>query len=158
MNVVEDIDRGWKNLKADMKRLNNSYTKVGVQQGELHKSEDGEISDLVKIAAQNEFGTRHIPSRPFMRNAFSKNRLKLSVLQDKLIYKMIHNEISPRRALSIMGEFMTNKVKLEIKTLKTPPNAPSTIKKKTVGGKIGDNPLIDQGHLVQSITHTEFIA
>ena len=55
------IDRGWNKLLINMEQLATGYTKVGVQQGEKHKpsskgSRPTETSDMVKVAAANEFG------------------------------------------------------------------------------------------------------
>jgi len=169
MAKILDIDLGWNQIKDDLKSLDNSYTKVGVHQGQIHKSEDGELSDMVIIAAANELGTKPrvvggssrsggqilaggIPSRPFMRNAFDGNKESIKMAQSKLYNDVITGVRPVRNALSTLGEFLTAKVKLSIKQLKVPPNAPSTIAKKK-----SSNPLIDQGQLIQSITHTEFI-
>jgi hypothetical protein len=148
----EDRDRGWRRIRRQLKLIDNSYTKVGVQQGELHKSADGELSDLVVIAAVNELGTRRIPSRPFMRNAVDGNQVQLYRTQLEMYSDVVQGKKTVRTALSAIGEFMTAKVKREIKTLRTPPNAPATVKRKG-----SDNPLIDQGQLIQSITHVEVV-
>ena len=152
MSGVKDIDRGWKRIKRDLRDLDGSNTKVGIHSGQLHSSVDG-VSDMVMIGAANEFGTKNIPSRSFMRDAFDKNKQVIGDLQDSLFAKVITNTISARQGLSILGEFMTNKIKLSIKNLKTPPNKPATIQRKK-----SSNPLIDKGQLVQSITHSEFVS
>ena len=150
MARVEDIDRGWKRIKRSLKRMNTSYTKVGVQEGTQHKSKEGELSDLVVIATANEFGTKRIPSRPFMRNAMDKNQVTLFKTQLKMYSEVLAGTKNVRDALAVIGEVAVAKVKKEIRNLKFPPNAPSTIARKG-----SDNPLIDEGQLVQSITHVE---
>jgi hypothetical protein len=152
MAKVEDRDRGWRRIKRELKLMDKSYTKVGVQQGEIHKSADGELSDLVVIAAVNEIGTKRIPSRPFMRNAVDGNQMGIFKTQVEMYGDVSRGVKTVRTALATIGEFMTAKVKKEIKTLRTPPNAPATVKRKG-----SDNPLIDQGQLIQSITHVEVL-
>jgi hypothetical protein len=152
--MVKDIDYGWKRLKRDFKLLNNSYTKVGVSSNKMRTTEKGEPITMVQVAAINEFGTKdgRIPPRPFLRNAFDKNVKNINTFKKKLVTKLINRETSPKKALALLGEFITNKVKTEIRNLKYPPNALSTILKKG-----SDNPLIDEGQLIQSIEHIEVI-
>ena len=150
MSKVQDIDHGWKRIKRSLKRMDTSYTKVGVQQGTQHKSKEGELSDLVTIAVANEYGTKRIPSRPFMRNAMDNNQTVLFKTQLQMYGEVIAGTKSVYEALAVIGEVATTKIKKEIRNLKFPPNAPSTIARKK-----SDNPLIDQGQLVQSITHVE---
>jgi len=149
--TVRDIDRGWNGIMRDLKNLDDSFTKVGVQQGET-RQDGAETSDMVIVAAVNEFGTRTIPERPFMRNAFDKNKGKIKKVQDELYSRILQNRISPRQGLGLLGEAMERLTKKEITDLRTPPNAPATVAKKG-----SSNPLIDTGQLRQSITHVETI-
>lgn len=148
MANVREIDRGWNRIKRELGSMDDSHTKVGVQQGTTRR----DMSDMVTVAAANEIGTRRIPSRPFMRNAFDENKARLVRLSGEMYGDVVSNQKTVRRALETMGEFMTAKVKGSIRRLRTPPNAPSTIARKK-----SDNPLIDQGQLVQSITHVEVL-
>lgn len=152
MAAFKEIDHGWDRIKNDLRLLNDSHTKVGVQQGETHKGEDGELSDMVIIAAANEFGTRRIPPRPFMKNAFDGNQQQIRMLTTKMYSDVVRNMKSVKDALGTIGEFFTAKVKTEIRNLKVPPNAPSTIRRKK-----SSNPLIDTAQMVQTISHVEVI-
>ena len=158
MADVLDIDHGWNRIKRDLKDLDNSYTKVGVMENTTHQSADGELSDLVQIAAANEFGTTNdageevIPARSAFKQAFDNNIIAITRTQNVLFSRVVTNVISVRQGLAMLGEFLTSKTKKAIRDLKSPPNAASTIKKKNSA-----NPLVDQGQLVQSITHTEFV-
>lgn len=147
---VDDRDLGWNKIKAEAAFMNGSFTKVGVQQGETHKSKDGELSDLAVIAAVNEFGTKRIPSRPFMRNAFDANQSTLFRISATMYSEVMQGKRTIKNALEYMGEFMTSKVKKSIKNTLTPVNAPSTIARKK-----SSHPLIDTGQLLQSISHME---
>ena len=56
--------------------------------------------------------------------------------------------------LDIIGSFMTDEIKKRIQDSKrwAKPNTARTIRKKTRAGKVGDQPLIDTGRLLNSIT------
>lgn len=148
---IKDIDRGWSDIKKTLRKSDGSFTKVGVQQGTKHKGEDG-ISDLVIIAAVNEFGTFRIPSRPALRQAIDGNEAKINSFTAELYGKMLDGKISERRALGLLGEYVTNLMKESITRLSEPPNAQSTKDKKG-----SSNPLIDTGQYRNSITHVEVI-
>ncbi|CAH9012464.1 tail completion or Neck1 protein [Vibrio phage F35 g1] len=53
------------------------------------------------------------------------------------------------RALNMIGDIAVGKVKQYMTELQDPPNAPSTVKKKG-----SSNPLINNGHLRQSVTYS----
>ena len=135
----------------NLRKIDGSFTKVGVQQGEIHEDDAG-FSDLVTIAAANEFGTKNIPSRPFMRNSVDKNKPKIKKLQENALSKIFRGTASVRQSLRIIGEGMEGFIKKEIKDLKFPANKPSTIKRKG-----SSNPLIDTEQMRQNITHIEVL-
>lgn len=152
MAAFREIDHGWNRIKRELKFMDDSYTKVGIQQGEVHKSERGELSDMVVIAAANEFGTKTIPPRPFMKNAFDGNQGGIFAVTKKMYSDVVQNKRSVKNALGVMGEFLATKIKTEIRNLKVPPNAPSTVKRKGSA-----NPLIDTGQMVQTVSHVEVV-
>lgn len=150
---VIDKDLGWKKLLDSLKVLDGGTTKVGVHQGTEHRSKDSgktKTSDLVKIAAANELGTKHIPARAAMRKALDDNLRKLNNFKSRLLNGVYSGKLHPKRALGLLGAFHTAQVKKKITDLKTPPNAPATIKKKK-----SSNPLIDTSQFRGSINHVE---
>ena len=156
---VKDRDLGWKRIKKDIKNLDSFVTKVGFpadgELGAVSIGGKGEevmfMSDMVMVAAANEFGTKRIPPRPFLRTATDENKHRIKQLQEKLYWDVISVRRSPKEALAILGEFLTGKVRNKIVSIKTPPNAPSTL-----AGKFPKtNPLIDKGQMVQSVQHEE---
>jgi len=105
-------------------------------------------SDVIARAVYNNFGTIHIPPRPFMllawRQNFNKHREALRRAAKALIHgTMTRDQVGKR--LGVMGE---NDVKQAITDLKTPPNAESTIRMKG-----SSNPLIDTGEMRQSVRY-----
>ena len=156
VNKVIDKDMGWKRIKNDLSLLNNSYTKVGLpEDGKPAPVDEGiaEMSELVMVYAANEFGTKRIPERSTLRAAFDESLPQTNKLVEKMYDAVVANTLTVKNALSIIGEFVTGKVQRKIISLKTPPNAPSTLRAKYPK----TNPLINKGQLVQSITHVEVL-
>lgn len=150
---IQDIDRGWNAIKTNLKKGNGSFTKVGVQQGATHRNNKlGGTSDLVVIVAANEFGTRKIPSRPALRQAFDVNKKEMTSVTEMLYGRVLDRKISIKTGLGLLGEWMSDKMKLQITKLRKPPNAPATVERKG-----SSNPLIDTGQYRASISHVEVI-
>ncbi len=119
-------------------------------------------SDLVVIAASNEFGTARIPSRPFMRNAMNDPRLSRFVgermralLRGKMLQDRPPDFIGGTGRsgadeqllmLERIGAFMKGLVQRSIGSNTPPPNAPATIQRKK-----SSRTLINTGRLRQSI-------
>jgi hypothetical protein len=116
--------------------------KVGFPAGKV----DG---DIVSRAIWNHFGTsRGIPSRPFLLNAMRKNRAKYLSAMKSAAKKILRGEEGTEMTLRRLGILAQGDVQSEITDLRSPPNAPSTIKKKG-----SSNPLIDTGEMRQAVTY-----
>ena len=101
---------------------------------------DGE--SVASVAAFNEFGGGYTPPRPFMRNCVKRNKRKWrNAVQDRLPVTM-----DAKKTFQTLGEDMVEDLKMEIYRTNTPPNAPSTIKRKGF-----NKPLIDTGKMVSSV-------
>lgn len=105
-------------------------------------------SKLVKIAAANEFGTRKIPARSFLRATVDLNVGKYTLLLEQVADKLILG-IPPDQAVGIVGAVAVGDIQRRIRDRIAPPNAAYTIAKKG-----SDVPLIDTGRLRQSIDYT----
>ncbi len=145
---VKDIDLGWKKIKKEIGLLNKSYTKIGIQS--TAGSEDGVT--IAMIGLYNEFGTKGIPARPFMRSSFAENKKQVEKIKASQYAKILAGKQTVKRALGLIGEFMVGKVKLKITSLRTPKNADFTIRIKK-----SSNPLIDTGRMRASIKHVEVL-
>lgn len=141
---VREVDHGWKQLRKGLSELNHIVVDVGVQAGD--RSSDGH--DLASIAAYNEFGTDHIPSRPFMRSSFDENLRKIDAFAQNVIKRAVGSQLSFGQALELVGQKMTGIIQRKIVDGPWTPNAPATIRQKG-----SDQPLIDTGRLRQSIRH-----
>ena len=118
-----------KDVKAKKRKLVGPGTiEVGVFDGQL-----------AAIAAINEFGTDTIPSRPAFGVAVA--RLRVERLPSGL--KPISNPVGTAEAI---GEHAVELMREEVIAMRSPPNAESTLDKKS-----GNNPLIDTGQLLDGI-------
>lgn len=104
--------------------------------------------DVVNRAIWNHYGTtRGIPARPFLLNAVRKNRRKYLDALKTSGAKILRGETTLEQTLSKLGILAQGDVKQAITDLRTPPNAPSTIRAKG-----SSNPLIDTGEMRSKVT------
>ena len=114
----------------------------------------GADANLADIAMFNEFGhlvrggSYSVIPRPFMRRSFDKNIGQIVRKQQKLQSDVFEGSKTEIQALDKLGEYFRGRVFSIFRTGGFAPNAPSTIKKKG-----SSTPLIDDGHLRQSIHH-----
>lgn len=107
------------------------------------KYQDG--TPVAAVAAYNEFGTLTIPPRPFMRDTIAHNRENWGPLMGAALKASGYNA---RNALNMAGEKIASQMQREITDMKSPPNAPRTVKQKGF-----DKPLIDTGHMLNSVSY-----
>lgn len=146
---IQDIDRGYRSMRGNLDLMANSYTQVGVQAGT--KESDG-VTDLVTVAAANEFGTHTIPERSFMRSTFDEDKAQLGEIKDREARAIMDGKKTVEESLALIGLYHAGRIQAKIHSHPPPANAPETIARKGSSGT-----LIDSGQLVQSITHTEVI-
>lgn len=140
---------GFSNLTPEGKRYFEELEKlvklevqVGFQRGEA-AHEDG--TDLVDIAAYNEYGTSDTPARPFMRQSFENHEDELQKACDR-VNQTLSTGGTAEAALKQLGAYAKGLVQQEIVDGGFEPNKPSTIKKKG-----SERPLIDTGTMRQSV-------
>lgn len=139
------IDKKWKKIVKNFPAFNNVVLKVGIQKDAGANSEGESIAEY---AAKNEYGSRQIPERSFIRSTLDEKRHQ--------IFKLIANEFdkalilkqNPQRALETIGTYVETEIKRKITSLRQPFNSPVTIKRKG-----STNPLIDTGLMRQSIRY-----
>ena len=84
----------------------------------------------------------NIPPRPFFRTMIAKNQSSWGPATAKLLKQ----GMKPSTALETTGEVIAGQLRESITAMKTPPNAPSTIRKKGF-----DDPLIDSGYMLSRV-------
>lgn len=137
---IDDRDMGMDALLAEIES-EGGFVDIG-----LHSDEDEE---MLQKGIDNEFGTNRIPSRPFIRATIDQNEGLFLKHAETLSGNIIDKKINKLEALTEMGMLIKGETQRYMINLKSPPNAPSTIKKK----KGQDNPLIDKGDMVGSIDY-----
>lgn len=162
--VVNEVDRGWKKIRATLKALKDgdSYVKIGVL-GSSKNMREGPVSN-VDLAVIHEFGAprANIPERSFLRSTFDANRQQYIAELRQLMTKVYENKMTIARALGVMGLRMSTDVKKRITTGDgiPPPNTPDVFMRKLMKNSTRFNktgaaprPLVDTGRLVNSISH-----
>ena len=140
---VEDNDLGLKQIEKDLLTLGEYEIKIGLQSGDT--LDDG--TPLAAIGAWNEYGTSDIPSRPFMRSTSDTYKDKWANAQGKLLNRVIDG-LAPIMAARTLGEMIQGDIQRHIRKGNWVMNAPSTVKRKK-----SNKPLIDTGHMRQSIRY-----
>lgn len=138
----------------DLKKLAvNVRLKVGVLE-DAANHETGE--PVAPYAAANEFGTAHIPARPFLRHT--------SDAQTGAWMQNLHAALragrTPEDALKLLGMRMAEDVQATIKGNMPPPNTEETRRRKAkrvIGGAADETTvpgtLVDTGSLLRSIDY-----
>ena len=127
-----------------LKELGDLEVRVGFQHGKATE-EDG--TDICDIAAWNELGTEHIPSRPFIRQSVDNNEDKINSVLHTRVRALTKGE-SAEDALKKIGVFQKRLMQSEIKSGDFVPNSEATIRKKK-----SSQPLIDTGRMRKSVDY-----
>ena len=154
MSRVEDKDLGLNRIIRTLnKDLDGVVVKVGVQAKDkaVRRGKGGSFRNtnqpLAVIAAVHEFGLGDMPQRSFLRSAYDEN---LPVI-DKMIQRVANGAVfglGTNAALNQLGNVVQGMVQRKIVDGPFVPNSPATIKRKK-----SSKPLIDTGHLRQSIRY-----
>ena len=137
------INRPSKALR-DLKKIGVNMSgpdlvRVGLPKGS-NAYPDG--TSVIMVGTVHEFGSpsRGIPQRSYLRSTLVENRAKYKKVLATLAGKMVDGKLDKKEALSLLGLRVQTDVREQITDLKTP----SLVSRE-------GNPLIDTGHLRQSI-------
>jgi hypothetical protein len=154
MSRVEDKDLGLNRIIRTLnKDLDGVVVKVGVQAKDkaVRRGKGGSIRNtdqpLAVIAAIHEFGLGDMPQRSFLRSAYDENLPMI----DKMIQRVANGAVfglGTNAALNQLGNVVQGMVQRKIVDGLFVPNSAATIKRKK-----SSKPLIDTGHLRQSIRY-----
>ena len=153
--VVVDIDLGFKKVMAQIAILSNAQVLVGVQEGSRTvagfrrgRPVKGGVN-IAQYAAQNEFGTKDIPERSFIRSSFDENLPMIESFVVRQVGFVIDGTIDPIEMLKRIGLVMQSNITTKIRQIVTPPNSP-----RTIALKGSSKPLIDTGFMIAAIRYT----
>lgn len=102
---------------------------------------------VAMVAAANEFGNpaNNQPPRPFFRNMIADNK---DTWPDDIVRIAQTTDFDGEQILGLMGEYIKAQLQQSIRELMEPPLSPVTIEKKGF-----DKPLIDTGHMLNSVDY-----
>jgi hypothetical protein len=144
-----------KNFLKELEELAKLRVRVGftaAKKGQGINQEDVDAADysdgatVAEIAAWNEFGTEHIPARPFLRDSVDKNRDRIKNNCKAVLEAVATGKKTAKEAAAIIGAIQVGQIQVEIRNGDFEANAESTIKIKGSA-----RPLIDTGRMRQSV-------
>jgi len=106
-------------------------------------------TSVIMVGLVHEFGSSDgkIPERSFLRSALDENKAELlKFWKDGAAKAILTLNKDSEKILALLGQMMQAAVQQKIVNVKTPANAISTVVNKK-----SSNPLIDTGHMRQSI-------
>lgn len=133
-----------------LRELDQAEIEVG-HFDELHP-EDGDAT-MADVAAWNALGTAKIPARDWITPVTDGEREAITIQQHEILQRITTGRIGVGAGTWTFGQLMVGRMQRSMTDLRTPPNAPSTIKAKG-----SSNPLIDTGALRNSIAARLYIA
>lgn len=136
------------NLAARLARIVKSTEgKPRVSVGFLSAATYPDGTSVAEVAAINEFGapSRGQPPRPFFRLMVAEKRESWPAAV-AANWKATGGDVE--KTLDRMGQGIKGQLQDSIQSLRDPPLAPSTIKRKG-----HDKPLIDTGHMLNSVDY-----
>ena len=142
IRIIRSPEQAIKELEKIAKNLKGSDSvKVGLPKGS-NDYPDG--TSVIMVGAVHEFGSpsRNIPQRSFLRSTVSEKRTSYKSMFKKLSKRIVQGKMTKARALGLIGLQVQTDVRAKITNIKDP------VLKHRDG-----NPLVDTGHLRQSIVY-----
>ena len=143
--MPDHVLSGGEALQAKLEEIARSMgggsVKVGFMSGATYP--DG--TSVAAVAYQNEFGTSTQPARPFFRRMIAAESPSWG---KKMAGLAKSTNFNGPQVLGMMGEDISGALKQSINDFATPALAQSTVDAKGFA-----KPLIDTGHMINSITY-----
>jgi hypothetical protein len=165
---VEDIDRGWKKIMAEMKKKPRVID-VGIIGTEAEREPEalvGEFTTNAAIASFHEFGTAAggssrsggivvaSPERSFIRSTIDEKHSPIAGMFAKVARAVLGGKTTQKTGFGLIGEKVVSWIKAKIRKGIPPALMPSTIDaRRRQFGKASSKPLIATGQLMGSITY-----
>ena len=143
--MAKSNTRGGKKLDAFLRQAKTADGVESVEIGFFSEDKYTDGTPVTTVAAVNEFGSGNIPERPAFRQAIPQIKTTaLSVLKANVNPKTM---VVDRGVAEQVGRAGQDTLRRSYTRLRRPENAPSTL-----AAKQGNNPLIDEGTLVDAAT------
>lgn len=151
--TFESKDLGKARIKKDLRGLNSYAALVGIP-STAPRPVDRETKkplaiNMASLALIHERGSaaNNIPARPFMKQTRQRAEGRFARFLRRLYKQVVDGKVIPQNGLAKLGMAYEGEMKNTFTTGSFTPNKPATIKRKG-----SSRPLIDTGHLRQSIT------
>lgn len=132
-----------------LEKLTKEMTQMRVDVGFNESSGSYEEGvTLAQVAAWNEYGTEHSPSRPFMRQTMKDHQDDITKVAAAALRDAAASRGDIQPVLNKIGAYTKSCMQKEIRDGGWVANAPSTIAKKG-----SSRPLIDTGRMRQSVVY-----
>ncbi len=141
VRIIKRPDKAIREIEKIAKNLSGpDSVKVGLPKGS-NDYPDG--TSVIMVGAVHEFGSpaRNIPQRSFLRATVQEKRKDYKKLFQKLGRAVLFGDMVSQKALRILGLQVQSDVRQKITDIQDPP-----LKSRE------GNPLVDTGHLRQTIT------
>lgn len=146
-NITVKVKKNTKVLKDIEKKLikaSHDAVQVGFFDGKLHPSGDMTIAE---VAAIQEFGTREVPERPFMRTTIMKDREFVTYLENGISTIIWGVKPNAKQGLKGAGQVLAEAMKESVETWTTPINSRATVRRKGF-----NDPLVETGTMRENIS------
>lgn len=156
--MAETQVTNWLIYRRRVEELKKFQVHVGVlaSQGGNERHEGSDLT-LVEIASAHEFGSpaAHVRERSFIRSTFRVHaKDELAKVIRGLCQRVLEGKLTAEQAIGQLGVWAVAAIKKSItQKLIVQELAPETLRRKTVGGKVGDVALVNTAQLMNSITH-----
>jgi phage gpG-like protein len=147
ITVKHKIEGDLKEFKKLLKKFQSVDILVGIPEDAIPYP-DG--TGTAMVAAVHEFGAPsiNVPERSFLRSTIDEKRADYIDLFIKGFNKALEGSMEPKKVFSLIGLQAQTDVQKKIQTISKP-----ALKKATIKAKGSEKPLIDTGHLLQSIRY-----
>lgn len=141
--TVIDRDLGWKAIKREISMAHRREVAVGIMAG----SKNSEGADIAEYAGYNEFGTAHIPARPFTAMSFDENLPQISRDFDVQGGMILTGKATARSALIVIGQRHADRVKDTITKRDILPK----LAQSTIDAKGSTKTLVDSSAMTNAV-------
>jgi hypothetical protein len=143
MAHVTERDLGYNAIRAQLRMAGGMEVAVGILAGSKNEGHP-----IAEYAADNEYGTDRIPSRPFMRTAFDENRADIQADFTKQSMGLLQGKRTAHQTLTIIGQKQADRIKNTITDRDFLPRlSPVTVARK----KGSEKTLVDTGAMVNAV-------
>lgn len=155
---LKSADKFFSELKKVEQQVKGPVVKVGILSGAT--TDEGQ--NVAQYAVYNEFGTEHIPARPFMRRTVETKSERWNKIAEAAMRNRVIDPDMVHTVLQTVGLAAASDVQETIASNMAPPNSPKTMERKTKGIKGAGKgepkthvpgTLIDTGTMIKAISH-----